>query len=137
MKETFNALPTARKVALVASALCVASVFLPWASLLGISVSGISTDDGKAALVLAGVSLFLLANDARLLSVWKLSRRATNVVSGVAAALCLLIALADLNDFAAFGLYLLLFSSAAWAAAAVASLRAREEPRAAEPVESI
>jgi hypothetical protein len=136
MKETFNALPTARKVALVASALCVVSVFLPWASLLGISVTGISTDDGKGVLVLAGVALFVLANDAGLLSVWNVSRRATNLASAIAAGLCLLIAIADLNDFAAFGLYLLLLSSAAWAAAAVVSLRVREEPPAADPAES-
>lgn len=123
MKDTFRALPVSRKTALIAAAASVISVFLPWVSLLGISVSGVNTGDGKIVLVVAGIALVLLAVDAGLVSWFNVSRRLVSVASLVAAALCLLIAIVDMNEFAAIGLYVLLLASIAWSVAAVQSLR--------------
>lgn len=132
MKEKFSALSTPRKVALVSSALAVVSVFLPWVSVLGLSVSGISTGDGKLVLIVAAAAFVVLANHAGLLSLFDVSGRVTSLVSAAAAALCLVVAVADLSDFAASGLYLLLLASVTWVVAAVITLRERTE-EAPEP----
>lgn len=127
MKEAFTALPTVRKAALVAAAACVVSVFLPWVSVLGISISGFSTDDGKLVLFVAGAALLVLANHAGVLGLFRVGTRVADVVSLVAAAVCLLVAIADMNDFAAIGLYGLLVASIVWVLAAIASFRLRTD----------
>ncbi len=138
MKDAFDALTVARKTAFVSALAIVVGVFLPWVSVLGISVSGISTGDGKLVLIVAAVALVFLAVDAGLVSWFEVSHRLVSIVSLVAAALCLLVAIADLNDFAAIGLYVTLIASITWVAAAVHSLRtghvsAPESPAPVDP----
>jgi hypothetical protein len=135
VKESFSALSTSRKAALLASAAAVVSVFLPWVSVLGLSVSGISTGDGKVVLIVAAAAFIVLGNQARLFSFFDVSDRVANVVSAAAAALCLIVAIADMNEFAAIGLYLLLLASVVWAVAAVVNFRARTAAPAEPPTE--
>jgi Na+/melibiose symporter-like transporter len=104
-------------------------------SVLGLSVSGISTGDGKVVLIVAAAAFIVLGNQARLFSFFDVSDRVANVVSAAAAALCLIVAIADMNEFAAIGLYLLLLASVVWAVAAVVNFRARTAAPAEPPTE--
>jgi hypothetical protein len=130
MKETFASLPTPRKVSLVAAAVVLVALFLPWVSVLGISVSGISTGDGKLVLVVTLAALAVLAASSGLITAFTVSPRVANLGSGAAGAFCALVALVDLNDFAAFGLYLTLLASIAWVIAEVVTFRAGTVPAA-------
>ena len=134
LKATFSALDNRTKVALLASASIVIAVFLPWVSVFGISVSGISTGDGKLVLLVAGAALVVLATRTRLVQWFDVSQRATDIASLAAALLCLLVAIADMSDFAAFGLYVTLLASIAWTAAAALTLF--RPSRVEEPAEA-
>ena len=118
MKESFQAQSGAKKTALIGSAAVVVGVFLPWVSVFGLSVSGISTGDGKIVLVVAAGALVLMAAAAGLVTWFAVSVRLANIASLAAAVLCLIVSMVDLNDFAAIGLYLTFIASLAWTIAA-------------------
>jgi hypothetical protein len=96
------------------------SAFLPWVSILGFSKAGIE-GDGAITLVCALVGLAALAFHAGLGG--RLGRKAMLIVSAIAGAVTLLIALADMNGAAAIGLYLTLFAGLAWVAAVIWDVR--------------
>ena len=118
MKESFQAQSGAKKTALIGSAAVVVGVFLPWVSVFGLSVSGISTGDGKIVLVVAAGALVLMAAASGLITWFAVSDRLANIASLAAAVLCLIVSMVDLNDFAAIGLYLTFIASLAWTIAA-------------------
>jgi hypothetical protein len=127
VKESFAALSGPRKTAIMAAAAVVVAVFLPWVSVFGLSVSGISTGDGKIVLVVAAVALVLLAAASRLVMWFEVSRKLADILSLIAGAICLLVAVADMNDFAAIGLYVTLIASLAWTVSAAMTLFKREQ----------
>lgn len=99
----------------------VIAAFLPWASLFGLSVSGIN-GDGKLTLVLALIGLAALAAS-RGIGPVAMERRAMHITELVAGALVAVIGLVDLRSISAIGLYLTLLAGVAWAGAAVVGLR--------------
>ncbi|WP_019877374.1 hypothetical protein [Sporichthya polymorpha] len=92
------------------------AAFLPWVSVFGLSVAGIE-GDGKLTLLAALAGLAALAFGTDVIGRRKLPQPAYVAVSGIAGAIVAIVAIADLNEFAAFGLYLTLFGGVAWAAA--------------------
>src|SRR4051794_27045190 len=97
----------ARNLMLLAAAVTALAAFLPWASFLGYSRSGVSNGgDGIVTLIAALIGLALL---------WQ--RRLGWVGQLVPAAVTLIVALYDLNEagnLAAIGLYLTFLAGAAW-----------------------
>jgi hypothetical protein len=106
-------LTTPQKISAVAMLAIVVGAFLPWASVLGMSVSGIK-GDGVITLILALAGLVLLALTSALLR----PERTQNKVAAIAglglAILVTLIGLNDTTNFAAIGIYLTLFGGIAW-----------------------
>jgi hypothetical protein len=129
MKESFQSQTGAKKAALIGAVAVIVGVFLPWVSVLGLSVSGISTGDGKIVLIVAAGSLVLMAAAYGVVSWFDISQRLANIVSMAAGALCLIVSIADLNDFAAIGLYLTLVASLVWTVAAAMTLFKRKALR--------
>jgi len=99
-----------RKFLLGATAVGVLSVFLPWATILGFSVSGIN-GDGIVVLPLMATALILTIVGNRTNALGKKSKIAT-IALGVLTAL---IALMNINNFSAIGIYLTLMAGIATA----------------------
>jgi hypothetical protein len=115
-----------QKVASGSMLVVAVSAFLPWVSILGISVSGIE-GDGAITLVCA------LAGLAALWLRVRVPRRLAAAVLWTGAAVTTLVALADMNGAAAIGLYLTLFGGIGWLGALVWA-RSRREPEGEEAV---
>ncbi len=92
------------------------AAFLPWMSLFGISVIGFR-GDGKITLIAALAGLASLAFGSDVVGRKRMSENASFAVSGIAAALVVMIGLSDMNAFAAFGLYLTLLAGITWVVA--------------------
>jgi hypothetical protein len=108
------------------AAVCVGA-FLPWASVFGMSVSGIE-GDGQVTLALGVIGLAIVF----------FRRSLGGVLYGVEivfGGFVTFIALFDMTGFAAFGLYLTLFAGIAWVIAAVVGFgtRTRPAPVVADP----
>lgn len=105
-----------RWVVLLSIALTAVAAFLPWVSVLGISVSGIN-GDGQITLGLTGLGI--------LTWYWVGLKRWVSILSSVLGALVCFIGFYDLNSFAAGGLYLTVLAGGIWAICA--ALAARSE----------
>lgn len=123
-----------QRLSLGAAAVVLIAAFLPWVSVLGISALGIE-GDGVLTLILAlaGGAVLLFTTgvlDSTVKVPVKVSAKAANITLIVLAALVMLIALVDMNGFAAIGLYLTLFGGMAWLAGAIwqLALAAKETP---------
>ena len=128
--EQFNRLSLQQKIEGTAAALIALAAFLPWVSVLGISANGI-TGDGKITLLVALAALFALATQTGLTGEFTLSPKVVLGTSIGCAAITLLVAIADMNEFAAIGLYLTLIAGLVMAAAIVWEIRiARLAPAA-------
>jgi hypothetical protein len=104
------------KLALGCMIVTAVAAFLPWASLFGISVSGVGGGDGFITLICAAIG-------ASLLVLRKGPRWVTRFGPFVLAAIVVLIGLADMTSIAAIGLYLTLFAGIGWVVALVWGLR--------------
>jgi hypothetical protein len=99
-----------RMIMIIAAAMVVLAAFLPWASLLGYSKTGVD-GDGAVTLVIALIGLLL---------VWR--GWLGWVGQAIAAGLVVAIGIYDLNDvgnLAAIGLYLTFLAGVAWLVAAL------------------
>ena len=94
------------------------AAFLPWVSILGISVNGIE-GDGAITLVLAVVGAVVLALTTGLIGSPRTPGRRSNLTLLVLAILVALIGVLDMNGAAAIGLYLTLFGGIAWVVGAI------------------
>jgi hypothetical protein len=115
--------PTWTKVCAGAAAVTLIAAFLPWVSVFGISVSGIHADGQVTSVVAAIGGLALLGRR------WL---RTTLIVQSLAAAIIAIVGIADMNSFAAMGLYLTFFAGIAWILGAVLGWRARRQPTPAQ-----
>ena len=101
------------------------AAFLPWVSVLGLSVSGIN-GDGQITLVcaLAGLLAYVLARGRRrlLLTIWS-----------IGAALSVLVGVYDMSSVSAIGLYLTLLGGIGWAIATVWEFRSSPENSQPQP----
>lgn len=107
-------LTSAEKTIAGAAVVTFVAAFLPWASVLGISVNGVDAD-GKITLVIALIGFAVLA--------FGRGRRAGRIGQIVLGARTAIVGVADLHSISAFGLYLTLIAGILWAVAAVAALR--------------
>lgn len=110
-------LTSAEKMIAGAAVVTFVAAFLPWASVLGISVNGVDAD-GKITLVIALIGLIGFA-----VLAFGRGRRAGRIGQIVLGALTAIVGVADLHSISAFGLYLTLIAGILWAVAAVAALR--------------
>jgi hypothetical protein len=113
-----KALNRPQKLAAGSMAVVAAAAFLPWVSIFGIGVIGIR-GDGLITLLAAVAGLAAIAYGTPVLGRLRLSRVTYYAVSGIAAAITVLVGLSDMNSFAAAGLYLTLLGGIGWAAALV------------------
>jgi hypothetical protein len=98
------------------------SSFLPWVSVFGISVSGISAD-GKITMIFSLIAAGVLASSLGLTGSAQASETVTKVVCGLCGLVAFLVGLADMNRFAAIGLWLTMLAGLAWIAVAVLSFK--------------
>lgn len=110
-----------QRVAAVSMIVVAVSAFLPWVSVLGLSVSGIN-GDGQLTLIASVAGLVVLAAHTGVIST-RISRRVMLIVSGIGAALAAAVGLYDMNGYAAIGLYLTLFGGLAWVVAVIWDVR--------------
>jgi hypothetical protein len=103
----FSEIPVQLRVILGAAALAVVAAFLPWASVFGVSVSGIR-GDGVITLILGvGGGGLVLAN--------RTGRVTSLIVEGLLGAFVVIVALYHVNDpFGAIGIYLTLLAGLVW-----------------------
>ena len=95
--------------------------FLPWASVFGISISGIN-GDGQFTLIAAIAGLVLLGMSAGVLPIHA-NRTLMLIVSGIGAALATFVGLADMTGVAAIGIYMTLFGGIAWGVGVIWDIR--------------
>ena len=122
MTTGFATLNTAKKVSGVCIVIVAISAFLPWASVLGISVSGIGRDGSiTLACALIAAAMFVLGTSL----VWppKIPRVAYLSASGALAAIVALVGIVDMNNFAAIGLYLTMIGGIVWVGSILADVR--------------
>jgi hypothetical protein len=134
--EQLNKLSLQQKIQASAAAVIALAAFLPWASIFGISVNGIN-GDGKITLILALAALVGLATQTGLTGDFTLAPKLVLGISILCAAIALLVAIVDMNEFAAIGLYLTLIASVVMAAAIIWEIRlgrAAPEPAETSPV---
>jgi hypothetical protein len=120
--EHLNGLSLQQRIEGTAAAVIALAAFLPWVSIFGISANGIN-GDGKITLVLALAALFALATQTGITGDLTL---APGVVLGVVitcAAISFLVGIADMNEFAAIGIYLTLIGAIVMGAAVVWEIR--------------
>ena len=120
--EHLNQLSLQQKVQATAAVVIALAAFLPWASIFGLSVSGIN-GDGKITLILALGALFGFATRTGLTGDFTLAPKVVLGISILCATVSLLVGIADMNDFAAIGLYLTLIASIVMAAAIIWEIR--------------
>jgi hypothetical protein len=108
-----------QRLSLGAAGVVFIAAFLPWVSIFSVSKLGIE-GDGVITLILslAGAAVLLLTSGV-FGSAEKTPGKAVNITLIVLAALVTLIALVDMNGFAAIGLYLTMFGGLAWLAGAI------------------
>jgi hypothetical protein len=106
----FAALPVQHKVIIGSAALAIVAAFLPWASVFGITASGIK-GDGVITLVLGILgAVVILANRG--------GRKAFAGSQLILGGLVLVVGIYHANDaFAAIGVYLTLLAGLAWVGA--------------------
>ena len=107
-----------QRMAAVSIIVIVVGAFLPWASFLGFNVSGIS-GDGRLTLAMALIGAALFAFGTRLMGLPKVPRRGYLIPSVICAVIVALVALADLSNISAIGIYLTLLAGLTWIAAVV------------------
>jgi heme/copper-type cytochrome/quinol oxidase subunit 1 len=107
-----------QRLAAVAVVVIAISAFLPWASVFGISVTGIH-GDGQITLICALVGGVLLALRAHVVGRMAVKQPWYFYPSLVLAAIVALVGLFDLNNVAALGLYLTFFGGIAWLVALI------------------
>jgi hypothetical protein len=107
-----------QRVSGVATLVVALAAFLPWVSIFGISVRGIS-GDGRLTLVLALAGAVILALTAGVVESFHKPDRAFEIALVVLAGVVTLIGLNDMNGAAAIGLYLTLLGGIAWVVGAV------------------
>ncbi len=125
---------TPQRISGIAILVVALSAFLPWVSLFGYSVNGIS-GDGVLTLILALLGAAALAARTGLLGSVKIPEKAGLIASLVFAALVALIGFLDMNGAAAIGLYLTLFAGVAWVVGAILELKTAKQETVA-PSES-
>jgi peptidoglycan/LPS O-acetylase OafA/YrhL len=125
-------LTTPQRISAVAILVIALAAFLPWASVLGISVTGIS-GDGVITLVLAIAGGAVLAMTTGLIGKEATPGKRSQITLVVLAALVTLLALIDMTGFAAIGLYLTLFGGIAWVVGAAWQLSLSKEPSTSPP----
>ena len=111
--RAFRELGPVRLITAAAAAVTVSAAFLPWASVLGISVAGIR-GDGQFTLGLGVLGLLLALFG-------QLPGRVFGVVQALAGGLVFGVGIADHNEFAAIGLYLTLLAGAVWSVVGLAA----------------
>ncbi len=131
--EQLNRLSLQQKIEGTSAAVIALAAFLPWVSIFGISANGIS-GDGKITLLLALAALFAFASQTGLTGEFTLAPKVVLGISIACAAIALFVAIADMNEFAAIGLYLTLIAGIVMAAAIVWEIRLGRGVSAAEPV---
>jgi hypothetical protein len=109
-------LTTPEKIVGGAAVVTAVAAFLPWASILGFSKSGID-GDGQITVVLALIGIALVATG-------QLRRRRIGYLQAVLGAFVTFVGIADMTSVSAIGLYLTLFAGIAWTIGAVMALRA-------------
>lgn len=114
----FSHLSRPQRLAAVAVLVIAIAAFLPWASVFGISVTGIH-GDGQITLTCSLVGAVLLALRAQVVGSVTMKQAWYFYPSLVAAAIVSLTGLFDLNSVAALGLYLTFFGGVAWIVALV------------------
>lgn len=114
----FERLTVPQRVSGVAIVVIALAAFLPWVSILGVSVLGIE-GDGVITLVLAVVGAVILAVTTGLVGSARAPGRTSQIALSVLAVLVALIGVLDMNGAAAIGLYLTLFGGIAWVVGAV------------------
>jgi hypothetical protein len=131
-KATVKRRLAADTVVAAAAALALVSTFLPWASVLFVSVSGIRTADGKVVFVLGLLGLALVAAR-RGLGPVRIGPRVFASIEGILGLIVTITGVADAADLgnaADVGLYLAVIAGIAWTAAAGrVFLRGRRESR--------
>lgn len=109
-----------RRGILISTLVVAVGSFLPWASVFGVSVSGIE-GDGVLTLILAGIGFALAL-------VWKSRRRLNHGIQAALAVLALIVAGYHFGTFAAMGVYVTFFAAGAWLVISVLpSLNARRD----------
>ena len=111
-------LTTPQRVSAVAILVVALAAFLPWASVFGLSVSGIN-GDGVITLLMAVAGAIILAITSGVTGKEPTTGRWPTLTLVVLAALVTLIALIDMSGLAAIGLYLTLFGGIGWVVGAV------------------
>lgn len=111
-------LSTPQRVSAISIVAVILGAFLPWVSILGISVRGID-GDGVITLVLALAGAVILVLTSGVVGASRRPGRTSQVVLLVLAAIVALIGLFDMNGAAAMGLYLTLFGGIGWVVGAI------------------
>jgi len=106
-------LTTPQRISAVSILVTALAAFLPWVSFLGASKLGIE-GDGAITLVFAVAGGLVLALTSGLVGKLRTPGKVSQIALLVLAILTALIALIDMNGFAAIGLYLTLFAGIAW-----------------------
>ncbi|MFW7414164.1 hypothetical protein [Demequina sp. SO4-18] len=119
-----------QRISAVAILVVILAAFLPWVSVLGVSVIGLEVD-GVMTLVLALAGAVVLAVTTGVVGGTRKPGRASRIVLLVLAILVALIGVVDMNGAAAVGLYLTLFGGLAWVVGAVWELNSMQKPRIA------
>jgi hypothetical protein len=124
-------LTTPERVSAIAMIVVVIAAFLPWASVLGISASGVE-GDGIITLVLAIAGAAVLVFSTGLIGRPRTPGKASQITLLVLAVLIALVGLLDMSGFAAIGLYLTFFAGIAWVVGAIWQLAQGRQLRAAQ-----
>jgi hypothetical protein len=124
-------LTTPERVSAIAMIVVAIAAFLPWASVFGISASGIS-GDGVITLILAIAGAVTLVFSTGMIGQSRTPGKASQIMLLVLAVLVALVGLLDMSGFAAIGLYMTFFAGVAWVVGAIWQLvqggRLRAEP---------
>lgn len=105
------------------AALALLGCFLPWAQLLAMKVYGFKTDDGKIVIAATGIFLAVIVLEH---APQRGRNRSRIALGGIAGVLALAVAAYDWNDFAAIGLWLVLFGGIGMVAGVIWALATGE-----------
>ena len=133
-RMNFGRLTVPQRVSGIAILVVALGAFLPWVSVLGISVNGIE-GDGIITLVLAIAGGATLAATTGLVGPERTQGRITQIALIVLAAIVTLIGIVDMNGAAAIGLYLTLFGGIAWVVGASWQLKLSKDTESPSDVE--
>jgi len=111
----------AQRLSAISMIVVAVGAFLPWASVFGISISGIN-GDGQFTLIAATAGLVLLGMSAGVLPIHA-NRTLMLIVLGIGAALSTLVGIADMTGVAAIGIYMTLFGGIAWGVGVIWDIR--------------